>query len=179
MKPTTQLLTRTQRNWPLRARLSLIVCTTPPAWVVATARSTSARLTPNERARYQTQFARIVAQLAGLRRQWYGTLILAGLLALAVIGRACEVPMDIRGIVIFTATLYAILLPALVIQVGMTYDYIAASALLQVLCNTEDTQLAQQPASSNVKLPDSFHIRPTLDASTAIEYAEQEVEQLD
>lgn len=135
MSTPTKLLAATQRTWPLLYRLSLIVAATPAAWVVATAREISHQhqLSPGERAACQAYCRRSVDQLARLRRQWRGTLLLALLLAIAVVVRAMQVPLDTSRIVIFAISLQAIVLPAIAIYIGMTYEFVAASALLQAL----------------------------------------------
>ncbi len=179
MHRRTTLLTTTQREWPLLPRLSLIFCTTPPAWAVASARDLSTGLSAGERARYQAYYPQHITQLTGLRRQWYGTLALAALLAMAVIARAIEAPLDMQRMVIFAVTLYAILLPALIIQVGITYDYIATSALLQALRSTKGADSFQQPASADLVPTEALAITPAPGTPSKAEYVEQEVEQPD
>ena len=138
MPTPNKLLTATQRTWPLLYRLSLIVGARPTAWVVATARDMSRQLSPSERAACQAYCRHSVDQLARLRQQWRGTLLLATLLALAVIIRATQVPLDTSRIIIFAIALQAIVLPAIMIYIGMTYEFVAASALLQALRSRAD-----------------------------------------
>jgi hypothetical protein len=177
MHRTTTLLTTIQRDWPLPARLSLIFCTTPPAWAIASAHDLSSRLNAGERARYQAEYPQRIAQLTGLRRRWYGTLALAALLAMAVIARAIEAPLDIQGMAIFAVTLYAILLPALMIQIGITYDYIASSALLQALRSTAGADSLEQPVSVDPMPDEPFVVAPVPITSSKAEYVKQEVDQ--
>ncbi len=104
--------------------------------------------------------------------------MLAGLLAIAVIARAFEVPLDLQGMVIFAVALYAILLPALLMHIGMTYDYMAASALLQALRSMAAAPLEQQAGVSPA--PDeAFVIGAAPGAQLQPEYVEQELEQPD
>src|SRR5690349_4030532 len=117
MHRTRTLLSATQRQWPVLPRLRLIAHTAPPAWVVSSAHELCRLLTATERARCQADFPKRLAQLSGLRRQWWGTLVLATLLSIAVIARAFEVPLDVQRMVIIAVTIYAILLPALLIYI--------------------------------------------------------------
>lgn len=179
MHPTTTLLATAQQEWPLLSRLSLIGCTTPPAWAIATANRLATQLSAAERARCQAQYPHVIAQLSGLRRQWRGTLILAVLLAMAVIARAFEVPLDMHRMVIFAVTLYAILFPALLIQIGMTYDSIAASAMLQALRSAEGPHRLEQRVSTAALPAEVFHITPSPGTSSSVEYVEHDREQID
>jgi len=98
--------------------------------------------------------------------------MLATLLTIAVIARAFELPFDPQRMVIFAVTLYAILLPALLMHIGITYDYMAASALLQALRST---------AADSVERRASAKLAPdeplVIGAQLQPEYVEQEVEQ--
>jgi len=98
---------------------------------------------------------------------------------MAVIARAIEAPLDMQRMVIFAVTLYAILLPALIIQVGITYDYIATSALLQALRSTKGADSFQQPASADLVPTEALAITPAPGTPSKAEYVEQEVEQPD
>jgi len=176
MRRTSTFLSATQRQWPVLSRLSLIARTTPPAWAISSAQNLYGRLSPTERARCRADLPKRLADLSGLRRQWWGTLMLATLLTIAVIARAFELPFYPQRMVIFAVTLYAILLPALLMHIGITYDYMAASALLQALRSTAADSLARQMSACPAP-GEPFAIGAAPGAQLQPEYVEQEVEQ--
>jgi len=178
MHRTSTLLSTMQREWPILLRLSLIRSTTPPAWVIASTHDLCSRLSPAERAQCQADCPELMARLSGLRCQWRGTLVLAALLAMAVIAHTFEVPLDVQRMVIFAVTLYAILLPALLIHVGISYDYIAASALLQALRSTAAETLEQR-AHAGLMPNKAFLITPAPSIPPESQYVEPEGERPD
>ena len=177
MHRTSTFLSATQREWPILPRLSLIVCTAPPAWAIASAHTLSSRFSAAERVRCRAACPQQIAQLSALRRRWWGTLLLAALLAMALTARLFEVSLDVQHMIVFAVTFYAILLPALLIHIGITYDYIAASALLQALRSTAVPHSPGQPASANLAPDQAFVIAAPPSAQLQPEYVEHEVEQ--
>ena len=150
MHPTTPHLTAVQRTWPLLSRLSLLINPTPPEWAVSAARGHASVLTPGERARFQADCPALIADLGSLRMQWYRILVVAVLLAIAVGIRATEAPLDMIGTAVFGTTMYAILLPALLFQIGITYDLVAAVALQQALRIAPATPASEQRGSGTL-----------------------------
>jgi len=182
MRHTTALVTllsAAQREWPILRRLSLIIRSNPPAWVVASVHNLCGRLSAAERARCQADSPMTIARLFGLRRQWWGTLVLAVLLTMAVVARTFEVPLDAQRMVVFAVTLYAILFPALLIYIGITYDYMAALALRQALRSTTASHSPAEQASAGLATDETFAISPAPGAQLQPKYVEQEIEHPD